>query len=483
MKIKAKFTLALSIILIALAVTINVLIRQVLISNMESNINTSLKNTMNTTREYVKYRLVIKGLGVNEQGVNEEAINIIKYISLNYHCDTQIADMKGKIIENSGNEGFEDTIKNGINSAIEGKAVVNLKYRDNNVYGILTYPLYISDNYLGIITINKDYKDIYSSYNNAIRYTNMVEAVVFLIIFILTFLIINRITKPITKLTEAVKQVGEGNYDVSINIQSKDEVGILSNEFIKMKDKIQNQIKDIKFQKEKVDRLEVSRREFFNNVTHELKTPLTAISGYAEMLKDDLVEDEQFKKRAMERIYSESERLHKLVLELIDVSKGLSSVEEEKSYIDMKVVLTEICSDMSIKAKKYSTEICERIKEGKILGQNNRIRELIINIIDNAIKYSNNNEKIIINGEERDNYYNIEVTNKGEPIPEEIYNHIFEPFVKSKQLVEKQSRGLGLYICSEILKEHNGYISIENGQLIKVRIKIPSVGNNLATNL
>lgn len=483
MKIKVKFTLALSIILIVLAVTINVLIRQVLISNMENNINASLKSVMNTTREYVKYRLVIKGLEVNEQGINEEAINIVKYISLNYQCDSQITDMKGNVVENSGNEGFEEVIKQGIDRAIEGKAVVNLKYRDNNIYGILTYPLYINDDYLGIVTINKDYKHVYSSYERAINFTTLVEVVVFLIVFVLIFLIISKITKPITKLTEAVKQVGEGNYDISINIQSKDEVGILSNEFIKMKDKIQNQIQDIKLQKEKVEKLEVSRREFFNNVTHELKTPLTAISGYAEMLKDDLVKDEEFNKRAMERIYSESERLHQLVLELIDVSKGLSNVEEERKDIDMKVLLTEICDDMNIKAKKYSVEICTDIKEGKILGQNNRIRELIINVIDNAIKYSNNDEKIIVNGEERDNYYNIEVINKGEPIPEELYNHIFEPFVKSKESVEQQSRGLGLYICSEILKEHSGYISIENGQLIKVIIKIPSVGNNLATNL
>ncbi len=483
MKIKVKFTLALSIILIVLAVTINVLIRQVLISNMENNINASLKSVMNTTREYVKYRLVIKGLEVNEQGINEEAINIVKYISLNYQCDSQITDMKGNVVENNGNEGFEEVIKQGIDRAIEGKAVVNLKYRNNNIYGILTYPLYINDNYLGIVTINKDYKHVYSSYERAINFTTLVEVVVFLIVFVLIFLIISKITKPITKLTEAVKQVGEGNYNVSINIQSKDEVGILSNEFIKMKDKIQNQIQDIKLQKEKVEKLEVSRREFFNNVTHELKTPLTAISGYAEMLKDDLVKDEEFNKRAMERIYSESERLHQLVLELIDVSKGLSNIEEERKDIDMKVLLTEICDDMNIKAKKYSVEICRNIKEGKILGQNNRIRELIINIIDNAIKYSDNDEKIIINGEERDDYYNIEVINKGEPIPEELYNHIFEPFVKSKESMEKQSRGLGLYICSEILKEHNGYISIENGQLIKVIIKIPSVGNNLATNL
>ncbi|MEW8957367.1 sensor histidine kinase, partial [Clostridium sp.] len=380
------------------------------------------------------------------------------------------------------NEEFEEVVEGSIERAANGKAVVNLKYINNSIYGVLTYPLYINDNYLGIVTINKNYKDLYSSYEKAMQFTSLMEVIVFLIIFILIFLIIGRITDPITKLTEAVNMVGEGDYDISIDIKSEDEVGILANEFISMKDKIQNHIENINLQKEKVEKLEVSRREFFNNVTHELKTPLTSISGYAEMLKDEMVKDEEFNKRAIERIYSESERLHGLVLDLIEVSKGLSNVEKDNENIDMKILLSEICDDMTIKAEKYSLKLCTSIKEGYIFGQSNRIRELIINIIDNAIKYSKDNEEIIVNGEERNNYYNIEVSNKGGPIPEEIYNHIFEPFIKSAQSREKQSRGLGLYICSEISKEHKGHISIENGELIKVKIEIPSIGNNLETS-
>lgn len=111
-----------------------------------------------------------------------------------------------------------------------------------------------------------------------------------------------------------------------------------------MKDKIQHQIEDIKLQKSKVEKLEKSRVEFFNNVTHELKTHLTAISGYAEMLKDNVVDDMKFKERAVERIYSESERLHKLVLDLIDVSKEISCIEEEWTNLDVKVFVKIPCN-------------------------------------------------------------------------------------------------------------------------------------------
>ena len=72
--------------------------------------------------------------------------------------------------------------------------------------------------------------------------------------------------------------------------------------------------------------------------------------------------------------------------------------------------------------------------------------------------------------------------NKAEPIPEEIFKNIFDPFVKSAGRKEEQSRGLGLYICREIVKEHGGVINLENGEIIKAKVKIPSLGNNLATN-
>lgn len=202
------------------------------------------------------------------------------------------------------------------------------------------------------------------------------------------------------------------------------------------------------------------------------------------MLKDDVVDDEEFKKRAVERIYSESERLHKLVLDLIDVSKGISYIEEEWVPLEMKGIIDQICDDMNMKAKKYSLRIDKDIKEGYILGQNSRIREVLINIIDNAIKYSHINENIIVKGYMEKDMYVIDVINKGDPIPDRVYDNIFEPFVKSKDSIEEKekSRGLGLYICSEIIREHDGSINIENGEVIKVSIKIPSVVNKLETS-
>lgn len=482
MKIKSKFILWLSLILLTLGIAFNIVINQVLIKNMENNVNDSLVKVSNSTREYIKYRLLINAPEFNEEGLKQESFNIVKYISLNYQCNSEITDMQGNIIQEYGDSGFEDTIEKGTKEAIQGNTVVNLKYSEDSIIGILSYPLYINNNYLGVVNIIKNYDEVYGEYRKTIQIITLSEVGVFVLIFILAYVATSKIITPITSLTKAVKQVGEGDFKVSIKVKGNDEVGILSREFINMKDKIKGQMLTIKLEKRKVENLEKSRNEFFNRITHELKTPLTAITGYAEMLLEEIVADEEFNKIALKSIYSESNRLNSLVLDLIEVSKGLSFVEEEKKSINMESLLNQICNDMSIKARKYSLKINRDIYKGAIWGQHNKIKQLIINIIDNAIKYSINGEEIIVRSKLSEGYYKLEVENKGEPIPKEIFNHIFDPFVKSKKTRDDQSRGLGLYICQEIVKEHNGELIIENGEIIITKIKIPAFVAKLETN-
>ena len=136
---------------------------------------------------------------------------------------------------------------------------------------------------------------------------------------------------------------------------------------------------------------------------------------------------------------------------------------------------------MQIKANKYGININRNINDGFIYGRVNKIRELIINILDNAIKYLRNSNEIYIKSEVKENYYNIQVINSAEIIPEEVYKSIFEPFIRNNNYKDEDSRGLGLYLCSEIVKDHDGEISIDNGEQIIVNIKLPCFRNNFQT--
>ncbi|EPY2303954.1 sensor histidine kinase [Clostridium sporogenes] len=471
MKIRYKFITGLIFILIVSMVVMNVAITNVLNSNMENGINNFLKQVMNSTHEYVKYTLVTNSTKDKKEALVEEGNYIIKHISLNYECKCDIRDINYKLIEGNVPEEFRSITKKSKKIVMDGKAVVDLKYKNNGVDAMLTYPIYIDNKYMGIVSIVKNYDTEYRNYKNTINIINIIELGTFIVIFIFLFLRTNKITEPITELTDAIKKLGYGDYDIYIAEHGKDEVAILAREFINMRDKIKEQIETIESEKNKVYKLEKGRKEFFNSVTHELKTPLTAISGYAELLLTGMVKDEEFDKRAIERIYSESDRLHKLVLELIDVSKGMCVIEEELKYIDIKELIIQSCNDMNIKANKYSLKIVQNISEGTVKAQQDKIRQVLINIIDNAIKYSYGGNEIYVNSYILDNKYVIEVINNSNPIPDEIFNNIFEPFIKSSN-DNKDSRGLGLYLCNEIIKEHNGEITIENGSLIKVKITL-----------
>lgn len=473
MKIRYKFITGLIFILIASLIVMNVAITKVLTSNMEQSINHSLKQVMNGTQEYIKYKVMSNVTKDKKESLVEDGSYIVRYICLNYQCTCDITDLNYNLIQGNAEEEFRDIIRESSKTAIKGRAIADLKYKGSGVNAVLTYPIYIDNSYIGIISIIKNYDSEYKSYKSTINIINIIEAGIFTVIFIFLFIRTTQITKPISKLTEAIKRLGNGEYDITINKHGNDEVAVFAGEFIKMRDKIKEQIEAIEAEKEKVDKLEKGRREFFNSVTHELKTPLTAISGYAELLLSGMVEEKEFDKRAVERIYLESERLHKLVLELIEVSKGLYAAKEEYKEVDMKKLISQSCNDMSLKAHKYSLKILTNICQGTVRVQEDRIREVMINVIDNSIKYSDAGSEIRVNSYISDNKYYIEVINHSSPIPDKIFDNIFDPFVKSARDTNKDSRGFGLYLCSQIIKEHKGEITIENGNIIKVKISLP----------
>lgn len=480
MKIKYKITVGILVILIILGMIMNFSISSILKRDMECNITNSLEEIMKSTREAIKYRLTIDPSVNKKKLLLQEAEYLNNYILLNYESNSKIIGLDNQVyISNINNE--INNIENLFLRAVEGEVVVNLNYTDKGLDGYLTYLIFINRESLGVLHLEKNFDDIYIQYQKTLTFMRIIVIVIFLFILILSYLIASKVTYPITLLIKGIKDVGDGNYGDPILYKGNDEIAIVTKEFNNMNSKIQQQITTIKSEKEKVETLENSRKQFFDNVTHEIKTPLTAIIGYAEMIKDNIVDSEEFKQKSIERIYSESRRLNLLVLDLINISKGLSAVNENKVNIDVSNVLNQICDDMQIKANKYGININRNINDGFIYGRVNKIRELIINILDNAIKYLRNSNEIYIKSEVKENYYNIQVINSAEIIPEEVYKSIFEPFIRNNNYKDEDSRGLGLYLCSEIVKDHDGEISIDNGEQIIVNIKLPCFRNNFQT--
>ncbi|MDD7621698.1 MAG: ATP-binding protein [Candidatus Onthovivens sp.] len=205
------------------------------------------------------------------------------------------------------------------------------------------------------------------------------------------------------------------------------------------------------------------RQEFTSNVSHELKTPLHVISGYAELIKEGIVKDSDVKEFG-EKIYSEASRMSKLVEDIMKISKLESDKAFEKTQLKLKNIVVAIVDSLMIEADKKNVKFKLSLNDCSISGNYDSIYSLIFNLVDNAIKYNKTNGKITIKLQEVSNNVVLSVKDTGIGIPKEDLDRIFERFYRVDKSRSKDSggTGLGLAIVKHSLIVNNATIKVES---------------------
>ena len=205
------------------------------------------------------------------------------------------------------------------------------------------------------------------------------------------------------------------------------------------------------------------RQEFTSNVSHELKTPLHVISGYAELIKEGIVKDSDVKEFG-EKIYSEASRMSKLVEDIMKISKLESDKDIEKTQLNLKNIVVAIVDSLMIEADKKNIKFKLSLNDCSISGNYDSIYSLIFNLVDNAIKYNKTNGKITIKLQEVSNNVILSVKDTGIGIPKEDLDRIFERFYRVDKSRSKDSggTGLGLAIVKHSLIVNNATIKVES---------------------
>lgn len=205
------------------------------------------------------------------------------------------------------------------------------------------------------------------------------------------------------------------------------------------------------------------RQEFTSNVSHELKTPLHVISGYAELIKEGIVKDSDVKEFG-EKIYSEASRMSKLVEDIMKISKLESDKTIEKTQLKLKNIVVSIVDSLMIEADKKNVKFKLSLDDCSISGNYDSIYSLIFNLVDNAIKYNKTNGKITIKLQEVSNNVILSVKDTGIGIPKEDLDRIFERFYRVDKSRSKDSggTGLGLAIVKHSLIVNNATIKVES---------------------
>ncbi|MDP4084141.1 MAG: HAMP domain-containing sensor histidine kinase [Bacillota bacterium] len=295
--------------------------------------------------------------------------------------------------------------------------------------------------------------EMISQINRYLLFTILIGlGVSFLLSWILSRIHVNRIKK----LREATSLVSAGNYTINVPSSTFDEIGELANDFNHMVDKINKSM-------EEIESLENRRRQFMADVSHEMRTPLTTISGVIEGLKNDMIPEED-KEKGINLVSQEAKRLIRLVNENLDYDKIRSNqIQLFREDIQLLEILEFIHEQLSMQAEEKNTNILVDVNPDVFINADyDRLMQILINITKNSIQFTTNGT-IWLRGKSEENATIIEIEDTGVGIDPEDVKNIWRRFYKAD--ISRTSNpygefGLGLSIVKQLVLLHNGEINV-----------------------
>lgn len=260
---------------------------------------------------------------------------------------------------------------------------------------------------------------------------------------------INSIVRPIRVVSTTARKIALGDFKSTIKVEENDEIGELCD--------------TINYMANELSSAEEMKNDFISSVSHELRTPLTAICGWGETVKNAVGSDDALVSRGIDVMLSEADRLSSLVEELLDFSRmqnGRLSVNTSPTNV---TALLGAAADMYTElARRQGIELAftKPNFDATVMGDADRLKQVFINIIDNAVKYTNSGGQVLIMETLEEACVRIVVKDTGVGIPEQDLDHVKEKFFKSNKTV--RGSGIGLAVADEIIKQHQGLLFLES---------------------
>ena len=269
---------------------------------------------------------------------------------------------------------------------------------------------------------------------------------------LLSFLLSQSFSKPLILINDAAKQIAKGDYSITINLKSSEEIKDLG--------------ETINYLAGQLSRVEKIRREFIANVSHEIRTPLSYLQGYTEILLDGLAENKEDEQKYLNIIMEESIRLKHMVNEILQLSQieeGFAPITMNSFSMDALLKRT-IDKVYSYAAKRNISIKLNNISDDLLLciADESKIKQVVINLIYNAIKHSFNYGNILINTYKQNDKVYICIRDFGEGIPQEDIPFIFDRFYTINKEKSEESSGLGLAIVKSIISSHGSEVNVNS---------------------
>lgn len=340
---------------------------------------------------------------------------------------------------------------NSIESSIERNgyftSIDNFDYTDNKLVSV-ALPIRLHGNNIGTVIFQYDMTDAENSIKNIQKILILLSFVVLAIALAISFYMSNKIVGPLGKLKEYASKLAGGNYSEDIVIKGSRETVTLG--------------ETMKYMASEINKRDEIKNEFIASVSHELKTPLTSIKGWAYTLNADS-SDPELVKEGLNIIEKETDRLTGMVNDLLDFSRLLNNkVELLNTNFDLIEHLEGIVSQFTPRSitENKNLSFISKLNKANFKGDENRLRQVFINLLDNAFKFTSAEGNISVTLDEADSHYCVTVSDDGEGMDENDVPHIFEKFYRGHS--RNSHAGIGLSIVYEIVNLHGGYIKVQS---------------------
>ncbi|MBF0706561.1 HAMP domain-containing histidine kinase (plasmid) [Alkalihalobacillus hwajinpoensis] len=364
-----------------------------------------------------------------------------------------ILNKEKKEVTNSGVSGF--AISEGeFNELLSGNPITKQieEIPNKHKFYVSGHPISTSGDFIGAVFVLTSVDGIYDSISKVRNFLILSGFGALFLALGFTFMISRKMSAPLLKMEKATRQLTRGNLDVRLEVSSRDEIGSLS-----------QAINDLA---QELNRYRTNRREFFADISHELRTPISYLQGYAQVLREGYYQNNDEKQQYLKIIQDESNRLTQLINDVFELSKMEEArIDLNFDYVNISEIaeqaLSKVQREAQIKGLNTSLRVTNHLP--LIKADSVRMEQIFINLLSNAIRYSNEGlikVEIVFNHK----YLKVDIADNGIGIPKEELPYIFERFhrVEKSRSRDFGGTGLGLAIVKQLVELQNGSITVDS---------------------
>ena len=462
--IKIKTSIFMAALLLLTVLVLSALVLKGIQNNQRTQLERNLAQEASTANTYLMQSLLTELNKSPKTFLASKGAAFSKNLEWISGQTIELYDRDGKAVYKNKNGVLSDGIRKTLAFALANKTAYLVE--GDALYYLA--PLRVGDEQIGVVQFYYDLSGQTAFYRQIRQLFIYIGAGIFFISFVLAYLYFHSITGGIVKLNRAVNRIREGSYE-TVRLKRKDEIGELGEGIRMMSERIAHTIRDkdeerekLKLAVDKLSRLDRQQKEFIGNVTHEFKTPLTSIKAYLDLM-DMYPDDEELLQTAKTNIAGDTQRLYEMVEKVLQLS-ALEKYEFEfsKAKVDVRQAIQSVLSSLRGKMDKFGLRLETDLASASAEVDSDSLTIVLVNLLDNAIKYNKPKGSIRVSCAERDGQVVIEISDTGIGIPQEGAVKIFEPFytVDKNRSRENGGTGLGLALAKKYAEMQGGSVAL-----------------------